>query len=186
MVHGPGKDRQGPAGAGGEDVMSCGDEWGRSSHTGTYNGASKSAACFESQLSPNEQVLVPCSSCTCAPPHWKVSEQGNLHVVVSTCGVLQHDASGRGVAGGTSSTGSLGNVNALARGAKTTVSSSRHANGNLEEAIVGGELHCRTKARQHGRIVVMQPSAAMKRQIISIIAPGEIDPSEGSMSAGQS
>ena len=183
MVHGPGKDRQGPAGAGGEGVMSCGDEWGRSSHTGTFNGASNSAACFESQLSPNEQVLVPCSSCTRAPPPWKISEQGSLHAV-GTCGVLQHDASGRDVAGGTSSTGRLG-VNALARSAKTTVSSSRHANGNLEEAIVGGELHCRTTARQHGRIVVMQPSAAMKRQIISIIAPGEIDPSEGSMSAGQ-
>ena len=184
MVHRPGKDRQGPAGAGGGGVMSCGDEWGRSSHTGTFNGASNSAACFESQLSPNEQVLVPCSSCTRAPPPWKVSEQGRLHAR-GTCGVLQHDASGRGIAGGTSSAGSLGNVNALARGAKTAVSSSRHANGNLEEAIVGGELHCRTKARQHGRIVVMQPSAAMKRQIISIIAPDGSSPSVGSISAGQ-
>ena len=182
MVHGPRKDRKGPAGAGGEGVMSCGDEWGRSSQTSPYNGASNSAACFRSQLSPNEQVLVPCSSCTRAPPNWKVSEQGSLHA--GACEVLQHDASGRDVASGTSSTGRLG-VDALARSAKTTVSSSRHANGNLEEAIVGGELHCRTKARQHGRIVVMQPSAAMKRQIISIIAPEESSSSEGSISAGQ-
>ena len=182
MVHGPRKDRKGPAGAGGEGEMSCGDEWGRSSQTSPYNGASNSAACFRSQLSPNEQVLLPCSSCTRASPNWKVSEQGSLHA--GTCGVLQHDASGRDVAGGTSSTGRLG-VGALARSAKTTVSSSKHANGNLEEASVGGELHCRTRARQHGRIVVMQPSAAMKRQIISIIAPEESSPSEGSISAGQ-
>ena len=156
MVHGPGKDRQGPAGAGGEGVMSCGDEWGRSSHTNTYNGASKSAACFWSQLSPNEQVLVPCSSCTCAPPHWKVSEQGNLHVVVSTCGVLQHDASGRGVAGGTSSTGRLG-VNALAKGATAmeNISAKGAAMTFLWQYTVRRNKTCRTRcSTPRGRSVL--------------------------------
>jgi hypothetical protein len=171
VVHEPRKNKQGPASAGGKGAMKCGDEWGRSSHTSTYNGISKSAVCFRSQLSPNEQVLVPCSSCTRAPPIWKVSEQGSLHVV-GACGVLQHDASGM------SGTERMGDVDALARGTRTNVNSSRHADGSTVE---GGES-CRTRARRNGMKIIMPPSKAMERQIVSAIASGELDSSEGSIS----
>ena len=76
-------------------------------------------------------------------------------------------------------------VHALAKGARTTVSRVRHANGSLREAIEG-EPHCRTRARLHGTII-MPASEAMKRKIISVIAQGRwpAHPSVGSISAGQ-
>ena len=72
----------------------------------------------------------------------------------------------------------MGDVDALARGTRTNVNSSRHADGSTVE---GGES-CRTKARRNGMNIIMPPSKAMERQIVSAIASGELDSSEGSIS----
>ena len=93
--------------------------------------------------------------------------------MVGACGVLQHGASGIDIASGTSGTERMGDVDVLARGTRANVSSSRHANGS---AVEGGE-GCRTKARRNGMKVIMPPSKAMERQIVSVIASGESHPS---------
>jgi hypothetical protein len=98
--------------------------------------------------------------------------QGSVHVV-GACGALQHGASGIDIASGTSGTERIGDVDVLARGTRTNVSSSRHANGSTVE---GGES-CRAKARRNGMKIIMPPSKAMERQIVSVIASGESHPS---------
>jgi hypothetical protein len=67
----------------------------------------------------------------------------------------------------------MGDVDVLARGTRADVSSSRHANGSTVE---GGES-CRAKARRNGMKIIMPPSKAMERQIVSVIASGESHPS---------
>ena len=130
MVHRSESDRQGPAGlAGAEGVTGRAGWWGRSSQTGTSGGASRSAACFRSMLSPNEQVLVLLSFSMCTAPPWIVIE-GSSHTCIAH-GVPERGASGRDVAGGTIGTGRSEDVHELAKGARTTVSRIGHANGSL-------------------------------------------------------
>ena len=74
-------------------------------------------------------VLVPLSFSMCTAPPWIVIE-GSLRMCIAHR-VPERGASGRDVAGGTIGTGRLEDVHALAKGARTTVSSIGHANGSL-------------------------------------------------------